>query len=49
MNRTLAHGEIVVVMKIYHNDLHKLCMDLVVTFVDNRIGGNKLSLNFNLE
>jgi hypothetical protein len=24
-------------------------MDLVVTFVDNRIGGNKLSLNFNLE
>jgi hypothetical protein len=57
MNHTLGHGEIVEVMKIYHDDLHKLYMDLIVTFVDNIfrtfmdlwIGGNKSSLNFNME
>jgi hypothetical protein len=57
MNHTLGHGEIMVVMKIYPNDLHKLYMDLIVAFVDNIfrtfmdlwIGRNKSSLNFNME
>jgi hypothetical protein len=57
MNHTFGRGEIVVVMKIYHDDLDKLYMDLIVTFVDNifrtlmdlLIGRNKSSLNFNME
>jgi hypothetical protein len=35
LHGVVCDGEIMVVMKIYHNDLHKLYVDLVVTFVED--------------
>jgi hypothetical protein len=35
LHGVVCDGEIMLVMKIYHNDLHKLYVDLVVTFVED--------------
>jgi hypothetical protein len=57
LHGVVCDGEIMVVMKIYHNDLHKLYVNLVFlllktyfkNLIDFWIGGNKSSLYFSLE